>query len=147
MLTNGLKIPFVKEHPDAIVPSYEKSDDAACSLRVIEDYTIKPGKRILARTGLKISIPIGFEAQVRPRSGLAWKKGLTVLNTPGTIDSGYTGEIMVILINLGEEDIIINKGDAVAQMKFSPVYTGYFLEVNQLDPTQRGNGGFGSTGK
>ncbi len=107
MMANGLKIFCTKIHKDAVIPTYEKPGDAACSLRVIEDYTIKPGKRILARTGLKIAIPEGFEAQVRPRSGNAWKKGLTVLNTPGTIDAGYRGEIMVILINLGDEDIII----------------------------------------
>jgi dUTP pyrophosphatase len=147
MLANGLKIFCVKVHSDAIIPTYEKDGDAACSLRVIEDYTIKPGKRILAKTGLKIAIPPGFEAQVRPRSGNAWKKGLTVLNTPGTIDAGYRGEIMVILINLGEEDIFIAKGDAVAQMKFSPVYTGYFMETDSLDTTMRGIGGLGHTGR
>lgn len=145
MLANGLKIFYKKAHPDAIPPTYEREGDAACSLRVVEDYTIKPGKRVLAKTGLKIAVPDGFEAQIRPRSGLAWKKGLTVVNTPGTIDSGYRGEVMVALINLGEETVTINKGDSVAQMKFSPVYTGYFLEANQLGSTMRGEGGFGST--
>ena len=147
MMANGLKIFYVKAHSSAIVPVYEKQGDSACSLRVIEDYTIHPGKRVLARTGLKIAIPEGFEAQVRPRSGLAWKKGLTVLNTPGTIDAGYRGEIMVILINLGDEDITIEKGDAVAQMKFSPVYTGFFMETDNLDDTSRGIGGLGHTGR
>lgn len=147
MMANGLKILCTKIHKDAIIPVYEHEDDAACSLRVIEDYTIKPGKRILARTGLKIATPKGFEAQVRPRSGNAWKKGLTVLNTPGTIDSPYRGELMVILINLGDEDIIINKGDAVAQMKFSAVYIGHFMETDNLDVTSRGIGGLGSTGR
>ena len=147
MMANGLKIFCTKIHKDAVIPTYEKPGDAACSLRVIEDYTIKPGKRILARTGLKIAIPEGFEAQVRPRSGNAWKKGLTVLNTPGTIDAGYRGEVMVILINLGDEDITIEKGDAVAQMKFSPVYTGYFMETDNLDVTSRGTGGLGHTGR
>ena len=145
MLANGLKIFYKKAHPDAIPPTYEREGDAACSLRVVEDYTIKPGKRVLAKTGLKIIVPEGFEAQIRPRSGLAWKKGLTVVNTPGTIDSGYRGEVMVALINLGEETVTINKGDSVAQMKFSPVYTGYFLETKQLGSTMRGEGGFGST--
>ncbi len=147
MLANGLRILFIKSHPDAMVPTYEKQGDAACSLRVVEDYVIKPGKRILAKTGLKIAIPEGFEAQVRPRSGMAWKQGLTVLNTPGTIDAGYRGEIMIILINLGEEDIAIKKGDAVAQMKFSPVYTGFFLETDNLNSTMRGEGGIGHTGR
>jgi dUTP pyrophosphatase len=147
MMANGLKIFYNRIHKDAVVPIYEKPGDAACSLRVIEDYTIHPGQRIIARTGLKISIPEGFEAQVRPRSGNAWKKGLTVLNSPGTIDAGYRGEIMVILINLGSEDILIEKGDAVAQMKFSAVYTGYFMETDNLDTTQRGIGGLGHTGR
>jgi len=147
MLANGLKIFYVKAHPDAIVPVYEKANDAACSLRVVEDYTIKPGKRILAKTGLKIAIPVGFEGQIRPRSGNAWKKGLTVLNSPGTIDADYRGEVMIILANLGEEDVFIKKGDAVAQMKFSPVYTGYFMETDSLDSTMRGEGGLGHTGR
>lgn len=145
MLANGLKIFCKKIHSDAIIPTYERDGDAACSLRVVEDYTVKPGERVLAKTGLKIAIPDGFEAQIRPRSGLAWKKGLTVVNTPGTIDAGYRGEIMIALINLGSDPVVINKGDAVAQMKFSPVYTGYFLETNSLGSTQRGEGGFGST--
>jgi dUTP pyrophosphatase len=147
MPTNNLKIFFTKIHTDAIVPTYEKQGDAACSLRVVEDYTIKPGKRILAKTGLKIAIPEGFEAQVRPRSGNAWKKGLTVLNSPGTIDAGYRGEVMIILINLGNDNVFIKKGDAVAQMKFSPVYTGYFMETDSLDATSRGISGLGSTGR
>lgn len=147
MLANGLKVFYVKVHPDAQVPVYEKFGDAACSLRVIEDYTVHPGKRVLARTGIKMAMPPGFEAQIRPRSGLAWKQGLTVVNTPGTIDEGYRGEIMVALINLGEEPVSIIKGDAVAQMKFSPVYTGYFLEADSLDETDRGAGGFGHTGR
>jgi dUTP pyrophosphatase len=147
MSINALKIMFVKSNPYAYIPTYEKDGDAACSLRVIENYTIKPGERVLAKTGLKIAVPEGFEAQIRPRSGLAWKKGLTVLNTPGTVDAGYRGEIMIILFNAGEEDIVIEKGDAVAQMKFSPVYTGYFLETLDLDVTSRGEGGLGHTGR
>lgn len=146
MLANGLKIFCKKVHEDAIVPTYEREGDAACSLRVIEDYTVHPGKRVLARIGLSMAIPEGFEGQIRPRSGLAWKKGLTVVNTPGTIDAGYRGEIMVALINLGDEVISINKGDAVAQMKFSAVYTGHFLETDSLSETDRGVGGFGHTG-
>lgn len=147
MLANGLKVFFTKAHKDAIIPAYEKPGDAACSLRVVEDYNIQPGKRILAKTGLKIAIPEGFEGQIRPRSGLAWKQGLTVVNTPGTIDAGYRGEIMVVLVNLGDKDVIIKKGDAVAQMKFSPVYVGYFLETDSLDNTSRGAGGLGHTGR
>lgn len=146
-MENYLKIEFVKLHKDAVVPAYEKDGDAACSLRVIEDYYIKPGQRILASTGLAVAIPFGFEGQVRPRSGNAFKKGLTVLNTPGTIDAGYRGEVKVILINLGDAPIAVQKGDAVAQLKFSPVYTGRFIEVSQLDVTDRNTGGIGHTGR
>jgi dUTP pyrophosphatase len=147
MLVNGLKIFYTKNHEDAVIPVYEHEDDAGCSLRAVEDYVVYPMKRILVKTGLKIEIPQGFEAQVRPRSGNAWKKGLTVLNTPGTIDSNYRGEVMVILINLGDEKVNIKKGDAVAQMKFSPVYKGFFIEKQELSDTDRGAGRLGSTGR
>lgn len=147
MSTDNIAVKFVKIHKDAIVPTYECYGDCACSLRVIEDYIIKPGKRILAHTGLSIQMPFGFEAQVRPRSGLAFKKGLTVLNSPGTIDAGYINELMIILINLGDEDIVINKGDSIAQLKFSKVYTGVFTEVEVLEETERGFGGLGHTGR
>lgn len=147
MLANGLKVFYTTNHPDAQVPTYEKEGDCACSLRVVENYTIYPGKRVLARTGLKISMEEGFEAQIRPRSGLAWKKGLTVINSPGTIDEGYRGEIMIALINLGDKAITVKKGDAVAQMKFSPVYVGYFLKTEVLSRTNRDVDGFGSTGR
>lgn len=145
-MLNDLKIMFKRLHPDATTPVYEMPGDCACSLRVIEDYSLAPMERVLARTGIAIELPDGFEAQVRPRSGNAWKKGLTVLNTPGTVDSHYTGEIMVILINLGENKIHIKKGDAVAQMKFSPIYVGHFIETVQLRNTERNVRGFGSTG-
>lgn len=147
MEANGLKIKFVKLHKDAVVPVYEHYGDAACSLRVVEDYTVGPMKRVLAKTGLSIAIPYGFEGQIRPRSGKAWKEGLTVINSPGTIDCAYTGEVMVALVNLSDKDVTVNKGDAVAQLKFSPVYVGYFMEVQSLDETSRGAGGFGSTGR
>lgn len=147
MLANGLKIFYTTNHEDAVVPVYEHENDAGCSLRVVEDYTIYPMNRVLARTGLEIEIPVGFEAQIRPRSGLAWKKGLTVVNTPGTIDSDYRGEIRIALINLGDSKINIKKGDAVAQMKFSPVYKGHFIKREGLSSTARNEGGFGSTGR
>ena len=147
MLANGIKVFYTTNHPDAIVPTYEKDGDCACSLRVVEDYTVYPGKRMLARTGLKVALEEGFEAQIRPRSGNAWKKGLTVLNSPGTIDEGYRGELKVILINLGDRVIKIEKGDAVAQMKFSPVYVGYFMKTDHLPGSERGNDGLGSTGR
>jgi len=146
-MLNDLKIMCKKDHPDAELPEYERFGDAACSLRIIEDYKIYPGKRVLADTGLRIAVPEGFEAQIRPRSGRAWKQGLTVLNTPGTIDSGYRGPVKIILINLGDDPITLEKGEAVAQMKFSPVYTGHFILANHLPDSERGDGGFGSTGK
>jgi dUTP pyrophosphatase len=147
MIANGLKIFYTTNNEGAVVPVYEHENDAGCSLRVVEEYTIYPMKRVLARTGLLIEIPVGFEAQIRPRSGMAWKHGLTVVNTPGTIDADYRGEIKVALINLGEEKVVIKKGDAVAQMKFSPVYKGHFIAKNTLSSTDRDAGGFGSTGR
>ena len=107
---------------------------------------LKPGERILVPTGLKMEIPDGFEAQIRPRSGLAIKNGITLLNTPGTIDSDYRGEIKVILINLGNEDFIIKDKDRIAQMIISPVIQANFIKVNDVQETKRGEGGFGSTG-
>ena len=98
-------------------------------------------------TGLYFSIPEGYEVQVRPRSGLAAKNGVTVLNTPGTIDSDYRGEIKVILVNLGDEDFTVNNGDRIAQIVVAPVTIGVFEQVSSLDETERGAGGFGSTGK
>ncbi len=148
MNINNLRIYFKKISKKAIYPTYSKANDACCDLHVIEDYVIKPGDICLARTGFAIAIPEGYEAQIRPRSGLALKHGLFVLNSPGTIDAGYRGEVKIILINLGKKDIVIKTGDRVAQMKFAAVLTGYFLDIgdNDLSDTARGSGGFGSTG-
>lgn len=145
---NDLKIFFKKLSKNATIPTYARSGDACCDLYTIEDYSIRPGETCLARTGFAIAIPEGFEAQVRPRSGLALKKGLSIPNSPATIDSGYRGEIKVPLINLGNKAIYIKKGDRIAQMKFAATYTGHFLDVgdNELDETTRGSGGFGHTG-
>lgn len=145
---NDLKIFFKKLSDKAVVPSYSNPGDACCDLYVIEDYIIYPGKRILARTGFAIAIPDGFEAQIRPRSGLALKSGLSIPNSPATIDSGYRGEVKIPLINLGDKPISIVAFDRVAQMKFAVTYTGHFLDVgdSELDSTVRGGGGFGSTG-
>jgi dUTP pyrophosphatase len=132
------------------LPAYETSGAAGMDLRaaVPEDapMTLKPGARDRAPTGLCIAVPQGFEAQIRPRSGLAAKFGVTCLNTPGTIDSDYRGEIQVILINLGAEDFVVRRGDRIAQMVIAPVATATWLEVESLDETLRGAGGFGSTG-
>lgn len=130
------------------LPKYETAGAAAVDLLacITEPVTLLPGKRAMVPTGLSIALPEGYEAQVRPRSGLAAKNGVTVLNTPGTIDSDYRGEIKVILINLGEEPLEITRGMRIAQMVFAPVTQGVWQVVDSLDETERGAGGFGSTG-
>ena len=132
------------------LPAYETAGAAGMDLRaaVPEDapITLHPGDRVMAPTGLCIALPAGFEAQVRPRSGLAAKSGVTCLNTPGTIDSDYRGEVKVILINLGPEAFVIRRGDRIAQMVIAPVVQASWREMDSLDETDRGAGGFGSTG-
>jgi dUTP pyrophosphatase len=135
-----------KMHPDAIIPSYAKEGDACMDLSSYEDYTLKPGERRALATGLQVEPPQGYEFQVRPRSGLAAKYGITVLNTPGTVDAGYRGEVKVILINLGQEAYSIKKGDRIAQGKVSRVEEVVIRECEELSETARGSGGFGSTG-
>ena len=137
---------FKRVHPDAALPSYAHPGDAGMDLRSVDDVTIAPGKRALVHTGLVMLLPPTYEAQVRPRSGLALKSGVTVLNTPGTIDSGYRGEVGVILINLGETDFRVKKGDKIAQLVIAPVIQPEIVETDSVDETDRGSGGFGSTG-
>jgi dUTP pyrophosphatase len=121
--------------------------DLLAALAGTETITLAPGKRALVPCGIAIALPIGYEAQVRPRSGLAAKHGITVLNSPGTIDADYRGEIKVILINLGDADFPIRRGDRIAQMVVAPVSAVSFTEKDTLDETERGSGGFGSTGR
>ncbi|MDX1472060.1 MAG: dUTP diphosphatase, partial [Flavobacteriaceae bacterium] len=130
------------------LPSYETIASAGMDLRaeISAPLTLAPLQRAIVKTGLFIGLPIGYEAQVRPRSGLAAKKGITVLNTPGTIDADYRGEIGVILVNLSNEDFTINQGDRIAQMVIAKHERAEFLETDQLSSTERGAGGFGSTG-
>ncbi|MBO4744785.1 MAG: dUTP diphosphatase [Bacteroidales bacterium] len=130
------------------LPEYETLFSAGMDLRanIDEPIVMKPMERKLVPTGLYISLPEGFEAQVRPRSGLAIKKGITVLNAPGTIDADYRGEIRVILINLSDEEFVIQDGDRIAQMIIARHERAEWNEVDVLDETQRGAGGFGSTG-
>ncbi|BCV24983.1 MAG TPA: dUTP diphosphatase [Firmicutes bacterium] len=109
--------------------------------------TIPPGGRALVPTGLALALPPGWEAQVRPRSGLAWRHGVTVLNSPGTIDSDYRGEVQVILVNLGTEPFVVRRGERIAQLVVSPAVQVCFAEVEELPPTERGAGGFGHTGR
>lgn len=131
---------------DLPLPSYETAGSAGMDVRSAEELTIAPGQRGLVGSGLAFAIPRGYEIQVRPRSGLALKKGVSIPNTPGTIDSDYRGELKVILINHGEEDFVIQRGDRIAQIVVAPVQRGILKEVDRLDETARGEGGFGSTG-
>ena len=142
-----MKLKIKKLSPDAIIPAYQTELAAGFDLHSIEDCVLKKGERKLIKTGLAFEIEPGYEVQIRPRSGLAFKHGITVLNTPGTIDADYRGEIMVLLINLGEEDFEIKKGDRIAQAVIAPVIQAEFEEVDKLSVTKRGKGGFGSTGK
>jgi dUTP pyrophosphatase len=131
---------------DLPLPSYETEGAAGLDLRAAADEVLSPGARALVPTGVSISLPEGHEAQVRPRSGLAVKRGITVLNAPGTIDSDYRGEIKVPLINHGQETVTIARGDRIAQMVVAPVARVTLVEADRLDDTSRGTGGFGSSG-
>jgi dUTP pyrophosphatase len=132
------------------LPAYETAHAAGMDLRAAvpdeEPLVLKPGSRFPVPTGLSMAIPVGFEGQVRPRSGLAAKQGVTCLNSPGTIDADYRGEVKVILINHGPEDVTIRRGDRIAQLLITPVEQATWTEVDDLDETARGAGGFGSTG-
>ncbi|QSB44620.1 dUTP diphosphatase [Tsuneonella flava] len=128
------------------LPAYATQGAAGMDVLAAEDVTIDPGARHAVATGLAMAIPAGYEIQVRPRSGLALKHGITVPNTPGTIDSDYRGELKVILINHGAEPFAIARGDRVAQLVLAPVTQARWCEVDELDETDRGAGGFGSTG-
>ena len=138
---------FKRIHPDAVLPAYAHPSDAGMDVRSVADLVIPPGGRALVPTGLVAIIPPMYEIQVRPRSGLALKHGVTVLNTPGTIDSGYRGEIGVILANFSDKDFSVAKGDKVAQLVFAQVVQPEVVETDTIDETDRGAGGFGSTGK
>ena len=135
---------------DLPLPAYETAGAAGMDLRAaVADgapVVLRPGARDMIPTGLAMAIPPGFEVQIRPRSGLAAKAGVTCLNTPGTIDSDYRGEVKVILVNLGAEDFVIRRGDRIAQMVIAPVIQIAWNDVADLDETARGAGGFGSTG-
>ena len=137
---------FKKVHPEAVLPAYAHASDAGMDVRSVEDVVIPAGGRALVHTGLVMLLPLGYEAQVRPRSGLALKHGITVLNTPGTIDSGYRGEVGVILANFGSEGFAVAKGDKIAQIVVAPVTQAAIEEAYEIDETDRGAGGFGSTG-
>lgn len=141
----NIKIINKGHHP---LPAYATSQSAGMDLRanIDKSITIHPMERMLIPTGLFMALPPGFEAQIRPRSGLALKHGITVLNSPGTIDADYRGEIMVLLINLSVDDFIINDGERIAQMIIAKHETIEFAVVDKLDETERGSGGYGHTG-
>ena len=141
-----MTVSFRRIHPDAVLPAYAHEGDAGMDVRSVEDLVIPPGARALVHTGLVMQLPPSTEAQVRPRSGLALKHGVTVLNTPGTIDEGYRGEVGVILANFGSADVAVKKGDRVAQLVIAPVTRPNVVEVDEVASTDRGGGGFGSTG-
>ena len=130
------------------MPQYATQQSAGMDLRanLEEPVTLRPMERRLIPTGLHIALPVGYEAQVRPRSGLALKKGITVLNSPGTIDADYRGEVGVLLINLSQEDFVVNDGERIAQMVIARHEQGEFVPVEVLDETERGEGGYGHTG-
>lgn len=143
-----MQVKFRTTKPGAIKPNYATPGSAGLDLHACIDHEIylQPGVRFTCPTGIAIQLPEGFEAQVRPRSGVAKKQGVTVLNAPGTIDSDFTGEIGVILINHGDEPHKINHGDRIAQMVIAPIIRAELVGVDALEETARGEGGFGSTG-
>ncbi|MDQ7038626.1 MAG: dUTP diphosphatase [Aquificota bacterium] len=139
------RLPHAKDLP---LPSYATSLSSGMDLRaaVERPVLIRPLERAVIPTGLVLEIPEGYEGQIRPRSGLALKKGLTVLNAPGTIDADYRGEVKVVLVNLGGEDVLIERGERIAQLVITPVARAVLEEVEEVSWTERGEGGFGSTG-
>lgn len=151
MNVRGVTVQITKEPNcgDLPLPAYETEHAAGMDIRaaVTEPLTLRPGERALVPTGLRIALPEGYEAQIRPRSGLAIKNGISLLNTPGTIDADYRGEIRIIIANLGQEPFVIQRGDRIAQMIVAPVTKVQWDVCESLDETARGSGGFGHTGK
>ena len=149
-MTNSIELKILdpRVNDSFPLPKYETNGSAGLDLRanIEESITLKPLERVLVKTGIFMELPVGFEAQVRPRSGLAYKKGITVLNAPGTIDADYRGEIGVILANLSNEDFVINNGERIAQLVIAKHERAEWQETSELSETSRGEGGFGSTG-
>lgn len=141
-----MELKIIKLSEEAILPQYAHKDDSGMDLFSVTETTLKSGEHKLIKTGISIELPENTEAQIRPRSGLALKNGITVLNTPGTIDEGYRGEIGIILINHSKEDFKVTKGMKIAQMVIMPVLKPKVVLVDTLSTTERGTGGFGSTG-
>lgn len=145
-MQNNIEIPIIAT--DECLPKYASHEAAGADVKAClkSDIVIQPGKSALVPTGIKVAIPSGFEIQVRPRSGLAAKNQISVLNTPGTIDSDYRGEIQVIMINHGDQEFVVSNGMRIAQLVVAPVYQANFIQVESLEETVRGAGGFGHTG-
>lgn len=129
------------------LPRYATAGAAGADVVAAADVELAPGRRAAVPTGLKVAVPEGYELQVRPRSGLASRHGVTLVNPPGTIDSDYRGEVMVLLVNLGEQPFTVRRGERIAQLVLAPVVRAEFLVASTLPPTERGEGGFGSTGR
>jgi len=144
---NGVEVLVKRLYPDVPLPAYGKPGDAGADITTRVDVTIEPGERLLVPTGLSIALPFGFAAFVHPRSGLAIKHGVSMVNTPGTVDAGFRGELQVILINHDlREAISFKKGDRIAQLVIQRVEAAEFIEVDELPGSERASGGFGSTG-
>ncbi|MBO6527817.1 dUTP diphosphatase [Erythrobacter sp.] len=142
----GVRLKRLPHGEGLALPAYATRGAAGMDVLAAEEFKLEPGQRHAVATGFAVAIPPGFEIQVRPRSGLALKHGITVPNTPGTIDSDYRGELKVIMINHGAEEFAIERGDRIAQLVLAPVTQAAWEEVGELDETDRGTGGFGSTG-
>ena len=144
-----VKLLIKKLNEEVIIPEYKTKGSSGMDLmaNINSDIYIKPGEKAIIPTGIAVSIPVGYEIQIRPRSGLAAKKNISILNTPGTIDADYRGEIKIILINFGKQEFKINPNDRIAQMVLCPVIKAELEVVDELQDTKRGEGGFGSTGK
>lgn len=148
MTNSNIELRFMRlpDYPEIELPSYQSEHAAGMDVRAAEERTLQPQETALIPTGFAMAIPPGYEAQLRPRSGLALKNGITLLNSPGTIDADYRGAVQVILTNLGHQPFFINPGDRIAQMVIAKVEHAEIHEVNELDDTIRGEGGFGSSG-
>ena len=143
--TNPIWVKAIPEN-DGLLPKYQTPGSAACDLVSNENVAIEPGERAIVGTGIKLEIPTGFGAMVCSRSGLAVKNGIQVLNAPGIVDCDYRGEVKVILLNTGDDRFIVRKGDRIAQLLFFPIFQAIFQKADDISQTQRGEGGFGSTG-
>jgi dUTP pyrophosphatase len=146
-MTQRITVKIMQLHEHATRPKYQTPGSAGVDLHACEDCEVWTGSEAIVPTGIAMEIPLGYEGQIRPRSGLAAKNMITVLNSPGTIDSDYRGEIKVILVNHGDGIFKVKRGDRIAQMVFTPVVRAEFEEAIRLDSTERGAGGFGSTGR